>query len=225
MIEPRDDKHARQLAAQRLYCATHREELRQRDRTQRLANPEKAKARDAADRLKYREKRNAQSRAWRLAHPGRQAELSKAWHESHPEEDAAYDKEYREAHAQEIAEREREYNRANRVKISAAQNARRQAHPEIVLTMNQRRRARKASAAINDLTHAQWVEIQAAFNHCCAYCGKRAKGHLTQDHITPLAKGGNHTVSNVAPACGLCNSRKGTRNVPVPVQPLLLTLA
>mgnify|MGYP001617551454 CR=1 FL=1 len=88
-----------------------------------------------------------------------------------------------------------------------------------------RRRARKAYAPINDLSAAQWREIQAAYAHRCAYCGKRAKGHLTQDHITPLIKGGNHTASNVLPACRSCNARKWTGPSPVPVQPLLLTIA
>src|SRR6185503_10947093 len=43
-----------------------------------------------------------------------------------------------------------------------------------------RRRAREKGAPINDLTHAQWLEIQAVQDHRCFYCGKRRKGHLTQ---------------------------------------------
>ena len=86
-------------------------------------------------------------------------------------------------------------------------------------------RARKANAPINDFTAAQWREMQGAYDHRCAYCGKRAKGKLTQDHITPLSKGGSHTVSNIVPACRSCNSQKHAGPPLTQVQPLLLTIA
>ncbi len=85
-----------------------------------------------------------------------------------------------------------------------------------------RRRATKLGAHVNDLTSDQWRAIQSAFDHCCAYCHKRMKGKLTQDHITALSKGGNHTSTNIVPACTSCNSRKRTGPPPCPVQPLLL---
>ena len=88
-----------------------------------------------------------------------------------------------------------------------------------------RRRAHKYAAPINDFTAAQWREMQDVWDHRCTYCGKRAKGHLTQDHLTPLSKGGNHTASNVVPACKSCNSKKHTGPPLKPVQPLLLTLS
>jgi hypothetical protein len=83
------------------------------------------------------------------------------------------------------------------------------------------RRARRKGAAISDFTHVQWVAMQEHYDHRCVYCGKRAKGHLTQDHITPLVEDGNHTASNIVPACRSCNSKKGARAPLVPVQPLL----
>jgi 5-methylcytosine-specific restriction endonuclease McrA len=101
----------------------------------------------------------------------------------------------------------------------------RQAHPEIGTASTKRKRAHKKGAPLNDLTHAQWLEIQAAQDYRCYYCGKRRKGHLTQDHIIPLSKGGSHTLSNVVAACRSCNSKKHTGPPPIPVQPLLLTIA
>ena len=87
-----------------------------------------------------------------------------------------------------------------------------------------RRRARKLMAPQNDLTAAQWREIKAAFKFRCAYCGVKPK-RLEQDHVVPLSKGGNHTASNIVPACGPCNRHKHTGPPPVPVQPLLLTVS
>jgi 5-methylcytosine-specific restriction endonuclease McrA len=40
----------------------------------------------------------------------------------------------------------------------------------------------------------------------CYYCGRKSK--LTLDHFVPLAKGGDHCVSNLVFACSPCNSRK-----------------
>ncbi|RCG31975.1 hypothetical protein DQ384_05380 [Sphaerisporangium album] len=85
-----------------------------------------------------------------------------------------------------------------------------------------RRRAALKSRGIpaNDLTDAQWREIQVAYRFRCAYCGRRSK-KLTKDHVIALSKGGPHTASNVVPACGPCNF--GKQDGPAPAyQPLLL---
>lgn len=97
-------------------------------------------------------------------------------------------------------------------------------HRAAVKTKIARRRARKNGAEVNDLTPAQWVEIQAAYGYRCVYCGSKMQC-LTQDHITPLAHNGNHTVQNIVPACYACNYKKRTGPPLVPVQPLLLTVA
>jgi 5-methylcytosine-specific restriction endonuclease McrA len=69
------------------------------------------------------------------------------------------------------------------------------------------RRALKKGAAVCDLTRRQWESIKEAYGYRCAYCSKRPK-RLTQDHIIPLSKGGNHTESNIVPCCRACNSKK-----------------
>lgn len=97
-------------------------------------------------------------------------------------------------------------------------------HPEIYRERERRYRARKNGAPIHDLTAAQWADIKAAYGHRCVYCGRKMQA-LTQDHITPLIKGGSHTRSNVVPACRSCNSKKHTGGVLCPVQPLLLTIS
>jgi 5-methylcytosine-specific restriction endonuclease McrA len=97
-------------------------------------------------------------------------------------------------------------------------------HPEWIEEKTERRRTARTEALLNDLTAAQWEEIKNAYEHRCAYCRRKMK-RLTQDHITPLSKGGSHTLANVVPACQSCNSKKHAKAPLVPVQPLLLTLA
>jgi hypothetical protein len=71
---------------------------------------------------------------------------------------------------------------------------------------------RKRNVAVNDLTLAQWAMLKERYNFSCAYCGDRVPV-LTQDHVLALSRGGNHTMSNVVPACLRCNAAKGNRPV------------
>lgn len=78
-------------------------------------------------------------------------------------------------------------------------------------------RARKKGALICDVTPQQWKDKQAEFNNCCAYCKVTfsADNVATQDHIVPLIEGGNHTITNIVPACRSCNSKKQRRPLDV----------
>lgn len=150
-----------------------------------------------------------------------------------------YQKEYRQKNANKLKDYKRQWNIANRNKLYLYHKDWAATHPEQVRLSRKKyrkknlkqhavneakRRAAKASASRNDLTSEQWKEIQAAYNFQCVYCGRKMK-RLTQDHITPLSQGGNHTATNIVPACQTCNSRKLTGPPLVPIQPLFLTLA
>ncbi|MEU8840277.1 HNH endonuclease signature motif containing protein [Streptomyces roseus] len=49
----------------------------------------------------------------------------------------------------------------------------------------------------------------------CAYCDADFGGAVIPevDHVTPLAKGGLHEWSNLAPACAECNRLKSDRDM------------
>jgi HNH endonuclease len=104
-------------------------------------------------------------------------------------------------------------------------------HPGSDTENTRRRRARIMGAAVNDFTNTQWEEMKAAYGYRCVYCPHdcwrcRQKKHtLTQDHITPLSKGGDNTASNIVPACLSCNSKKNDGDVLKPIQPLLLLVS
>lgn len=76
---------------------------------------------------------------------------------------------------------------------------------------NQRRRATKADLP-STLTVAEWQEILEMYGNRCVYCStKDAK--LDQEHIVPVVKGGEYTKDNIVPACGSCNSSKGSKSL------------
>lgn len=48
--------------------------------------------------------------------------------------------------------------------------------------------------------------------HICAYCGKEFHHHsLTNDHIIPRSRGGQHSWTNCVTACKRCNNFKDDR--------------
>lgn len=74
---------------------------------------------------------------------------------------------------------------------------------------NNKRKAFKRNCDINDLTLEEWRDLLEAFPRCY-YCNATDKV-LTMDHRQPLSRGGNHTLSNVAPCCLSCNCSKGKK--------------
>lgn len=155
----------------------------------------------------HRDKCHLYSNQWYQKNAKRHMENHLKWNKEHPEKPTIYHE---------------TWAKNNKTHLRNYAKKRREEFPELNQQAMTIRRARKANAPINDFTHAQWTALQVAFDHRCAYCGKRAKGHLTQDHVQPLSKGGSHTLSNIVPACKSCNSRKHAGAPLIPVQPMLL---
>jgi 5-methylcytosine-specific restriction endonuclease McrA len=69
-----------------------------------------------------------------------------------------------------------------------------------------RKRNRRVSAVVNDLTGEQWAALKDAWNGC-AYCGATNRP-LQKDCVMAISRGGRYTVDNVVPACASCNTSK-----------------
>jgi 5-methylcytosine-specific restriction endonuclease McrA len=65
-----------------------------------------------------------------------------------------------------------------------------------------RRRTRKAGNGVFVILPK---ELRKLKTQPCIYCGGKAE-HM--DHITPISRGGRHSVGNLAPACAKCNLSK-----------------
>lgn len=109
----------------------------------------------------------------------------------------------------------RAYYAANRVRINAKAAQRRASSASVRQGYRDRYASDPApfiarSAARRALTGGvTTAEVRAVLASCdgrCAYCFALAP--LELDHIVPLASGGMHVASNLAPACRRCNRSK-----------------
>jgi hypothetical protein len=105
-----------------------------------------------------------------------------------------------------------DYRASNPGKAYASVKAWRERNPTVVIVLNQNRRCREAQAE-GAFTTTEWADKQTEYNYKCAYCHKLKK--LTVHHVVPLAIGGTNWISNIVPACRLCNSAIGA-NVVIP---------
>lgn len=204
------------------YRAKHKAEITTKDIAYRAEHKVEIAARVVIPNAIYRATHKAQIAAYNIAynaaHKDEKVAKAAAYRATHKTELATYNADNKEK----IALRVAYHYAAHKAEKVALQSVYRKTHPEIISASNSRRRAIKMNADINDFTSSQWKIMQAAYDHRCVYCDKRRKGRLTQDHITPLSKGGNHTIANIVPSCKGCNSRKATNQAPIPIQPMML---
>ena len=201
------------------YCSPEcsKEAQKQASYAWKSRNPDKAREAQRIAKRKHRqtatpeqlEKEREVVRQWRKDNPEKSRDNASAYYFKHQEAGKANRKRYRAIHLSKSKQKVREWQKNN---------------PDRVQQHSARRRAWKATAPINDFSAEQWQELLRAFENACAYCElKNLK--LTVDHITPLSKGGSHTLHNIVPVCKSCNSTKHDGPPLKPVQPLLLTIA
>lgn len=99
--------------------------------------------------------------------------------------------------------------RARARRYRASENGRKK-----LLELAHCRRAIKAGA---DGTHTaeEFEAVCKEFDYRCAYCSRSIEevGRITEDHMTPLIRGGSNFIDNMVPACSSCNDSKGAKTV------------
>lgn len=143
---------------------------------------------------KHRESEILRAIKWNKEHPDVSKKAIDRWHKAHPE-------------------KANEANRKSRAKYPEKQKEKtrkqRRLHPEISQACTENRRANKLKSG-GKITAKEWRDVLKKYNHICLDCG-RTDVRLTQDHVVPLSMGGTHTIDNIQPLCGSCNSKKNTK--------------
>lgn len=176
---------------------------RDRIKSWRQNNPEKAAAQRKRGYDKHRDARIAYSQKWYSEHLGERREYDrqrrinqrpqiKAWQKAWVSKNPDYQREYNHRHI----ETKRVYRRIKKAEY----------------------RARKHLLP-STLTTADWLTAVSYFNSCCAVCGRQMRDlfgdvQVHADHWIPITKGGATTPSNIVPLCGGkdgCNNSKHNR--------------
>jgi 5-methylcytosine-specific restriction endonuclease McrA len=104
----------------------------------------------------------------------------------------------------------RKWREDNRERLRESSKSWRKANPEKASAIRRNYLARRRDNIARG--HVDTAEIEKILaKKICVYCGKQ--GSVQIDHIDPLARGGEHELSNLIPACAECNRRKSARPV------------
>ena len=115
---------------------------------------------------------------------------------------------YRVNNIDSYAKRDKLYYQNNREKVIRSVMKYRKVHTEQHRISGHKRNSIRRKLPWT-LTLEQWEIAKLHFNNECAYCGN--KHALAQDHLIPVAKGGEYTKDNIIPSCQSCNSSKGKK--------------
>lgn len=186
-----------------------------------------------AYREKYPDKKKNADRLYRLNNLDKVRQTKKIYRQKNAEYIALWQKAYREQNKKAIAEHKREWRRKNadwadnaskkwqennKELVKKYKQISRERHPErdknyylnnpaIIQSNRIKRRLRLSNAKKFKITNK---DIKKIMNKPCIYCGAKAE-HL--DHVLPLAKGGLHSIGNLAASCAKCNLSKGAKFV------------
>jgi 5-methylcytosine-specific restriction endonuclease McrA len=108
------------------------------------------------------------------------------------------------AHKKVINTRNRAYRLKNRERLNAFNRAYRKTHTEGQSKSKLKRRAQKLGNGIFLVTTKELKRIK---NSPCTFCNSTKNIHI--DHISPLSKGGRHSIGNLQALCQSCNTSKG----------------
>lgn len=151
------------------------------------------------------------ARLWRQARGGLAAEAARRWREQNRERFFQSRRERNrrnyKPHPRVQARMSEEQQRERRHRYNQEWNAR---NPEQRQIIRQAYRARKKRAG-GAVTKAEWQQLCDFYGNQCLCCGSHES--LSVDHVIPLSKGGAHSIENIQPLCGSCNSRKHNKHI------------
>lgn len=178
----------RKLEYARDYRNSHSDEIKEWKRNYRIENRELLAKKDK----QYREVNLTDIKKKR-----------KAKYASDPEKFLLQAKEWAENNVEKANANKRKWALRNKEKASNAGKKWSAKNPEKRAEMKLRRRAR---IALNPVFEVSDEFLKNLYSSPCVECGSTDK--ISADHIIPVARGGEHSESNLQPLCGPCNSSK-----------------
>lgn len=200
-------EHARYMREWRLKNIEH---ARDQDRQRSIRRREQKAAYDQKYRANTTERRAAQHKQWVSENRERHNFLNRKNAPKYKEKMKETVRNWYLNNRERVKETSAKWREANRDLLRKRARERYHANHDQYLAKNRRRRDLVRGAKICDFTGAQWTFVKEAYSHRCAYCGNHSE-RLTIDHVIPISKGGDHTLSNIVPACRKCNYAKSNK--------------
>lgn len=186
MKEWRLANKARIAAREKLYWAQH---------------PEKYKAKELRHREKRKPKVKLYKKAYRLKNLAECRRKNREWQQCQRLHRREYMRRYYEKHGEKMRKRTLAWYHRNPGKHSVSVVKRRRKTAECPL---------HEVAVIN----AWMKEVRSKEFARCYWCGTKVRGSdIHFDHVTPLSKGGTHSIGNLCASCSECNLTKHARLV------------
>lgn len=218
------------------------------ERTDRLGEDQKEKRRQYY--LKWRDKNKDSireyNRNYRLSHRDDLIKKGSEWRKEHRFDTFVTNREYYRTHREQILFKKKEYSvrtrekkkayasingpkyySKNKDRIRKEHKEYRMRRPEVFRAASMLRRARARNATIEKESVVNLIKKwRTSKTFKCYYCEKTFPiKKMTIDHISPLSRGGSHSVSNLCRCCLLCNNKKFVKpihKVVVNGQPFLI---
>lgn len=130
---------------------------------------------------------------------------STKWQKNNPELRRLYVSNWKARNPEKVKQSKQKWQAENKEKIAGQKNAWRLLNMEKGRLYASNRRARKLNAGVFLLSDK---ELKKLYSLPCVYCGNKCE---QIDHVIPLAKGGRHSIGNLAPSCRSCNQSKGSK--------------
>ena len=182
-------------------------ELFFKDKTRKDGLRSSCKECDKACRKTNREKYAERGKKYRQANAKKIADNFKVNKEKYAEHQKAYYQENRDM----ILERVKKYREENRKIVLERKKAYYQTPMGKAVRKNTNHKRRSITKQ-GDVTSAQLLDLTTNAK-VCYWCGVSLKGKKVHiDHYVPLAKGGEHTLSNLVISCSHCNLVKNAKD-------------
>jgi len=190
-------------ARRRAYYAENRERENAYSREYKAGHRDEIAASNRAYIVTHKAELDAYSREYNRTHAEEKSAYNRAYHADNSAELNAKSRAYNDVHADRLKVYSREYRATHKPEKNASRREAYAANPEVFLSRNQKRHARKLGNGVFEVSAKEIARVRLL---PCVHCG--ATENIQVDHIIPLSKGGPHSIGNLMSLCGSCNSSK-----------------
>ena len=138
-------------------------------------------------------------------------EVLKKSYQKHKEKRIKEKAEYRESNRKLLADKQKEYYRENKERIRDYGKMYRATEQGKTVKRNSDHK-RRTLTKNGDVTVQQLKELYLTAKNCYWCNTKLNKNNTHLDHLMPLSKGGEHTLSNLVISCRKCNLSKNAKD-------------